>query len=124
MAGMEYLREREGSRPYATQTLRAPDTSTAGVAMGRALGALGGALQDAAQAVGARDVLLADTEARDALLNYQRDRNDFMYGPNGVMNRRGANGQELLPQAREGLTALRDKHGAGLNPIARSAAAT
>lgn len=119
MAGMEYLREREGSRPYATQTLRAPDTSTAGVAMGRALGSLGGALQDAAQAVGARDVLLADTEARDALLNYQRDRNDFMYGPNGVMNRRGANGQELLPQAREGLTALRDKHGAGLNPIAR-----
>lgn len=119
MAGMEYLREREGSRPYATQTLRSPDTSTAGVAMGRALGGLGGALQDAAQAVGARDVLLADTEARDALLNYQRDRNDFMYGPNGVMNRRGANGQELLPEARQGLTALRDKHGAGLNPIAR-----
>lgn len=119
MAGMEVLRERERRRPLQTATLRPTADPSGGAAMGRAMQGFGAALGDAASAVGARNVLIADTEAREALNAFYRDRNAIMYGADGALTRKGGNGVDLVPETRERLTALRDQHGAGLNPIAR-----
>lgn len=118
---MEVFREREQARPYQTATLRPTADASGASAVAGGMRSIGQGLGQLGDAIGARDVLLADTEAKERKLAYMRDRNDYLYGANGVMNRRGGNATELVPEVQQGLADLQKKHSADLSPLARRA---
>lgn len=108
-----------GGPKVRTQVARQPTLSTPRLA--DTAGIIGGSLNKLTAAVRTTQDQLTDTRAEEALVEFEREKNDLFFNPeSGYFNTQGRNAYDGAKSTSEALAALQNKYADGFDsPIAR-----